>query len=200
MLHDADFQLVTNSVEDEIATGWHVSELIHGIDAVANNQMTFQDWVCLREMIKMMKRAPREKRFRAWTHVIGEFGHEELLENGWELVFQASPGLVTRHKVSVTGGGAVQLLVKSIPGSKPQRITGWGRMQEIQNGFYEWNVTSMKRDSTDDLLTSTLDQSVISQERTYKECLERGRWCERSRWLPQCQIEQSWHSHLLLRL
>lgn len=97
----------------------------------------------------MMKRL--KKRSERRTHVVRKFGHEEFLENGWELIFQTSPGLVTRYKVSVASGGAVQLLVKSIAGSEPQWITEEKEEEgtkAIQNGFYERYVTSIKRGSS----------------------------------------------------
>lgn len=47
VFHDADFQLVTSSVEDEIAAGGHVPEVAHREDAVADDQMTLQNRVGL---------------------------------------------------------------------------------------------------------------------------------------------------------
>lgn len=64
------------------------------------------------------------------TYVIGKLGHEQLLVDGWELVFQALPGLVAGHKVCVAGRAGVQLLIKSIACSEPQRITGQSRKKE----------------------------------------------------------------------
>lgn len=47
VLHNANFQLVTNGVENEIAALRQVPQLAHGVHAVAHNQMTLQDWVGL---------------------------------------------------------------------------------------------------------------------------------------------------------
>lgn len=61
-----------------------------------------------------------EKSQQSSTHVIRKFRHEKLLVDRRKFVFQASPSLVTGHKVCVSGGLAVQLLVKSIARSKPE--------------------------------------------------------------------------------
>lgn len=47
MFHDANFQLVTNGIEDEIGAVGHFEKVAHGVNAVADNQMSLQDWVCL---------------------------------------------------------------------------------------------------------------------------------------------------------
>lgn len=87
---------------------------------------------------------------RQWeTHVIRKLGHKQLLIDWWELIFQASPSLVTGHKVSETGRGGVQLLIKSIACSEPQRVTesSKNRGKKIQNGIYGWNVTFIENGS-----------------------------------------------------
>lgn len=84
------------------------------------------------------------------THVVLELRHKQLLVNWWEFIFQALPCLVARHKVRETGRRRVQLLVKSIACSEPQRIAGWRKEKEkeIQNGIYGWNVTFIESGSS----------------------------------------------------
>lgn len=183
MLLNADFQLVTNGVENEILAVGHVSQFLHGVTAVAHNQMTLQDQIGL-----LMKQV-----ITIWhttsiivTHVISKVGHKQLLVYRGEFGLQVLPGPVAGHKVCVAGRCGVQLLIKSIACSEPQRITE--KSERYKMSIYGRNVTLMKSVSSwteteppFDLLTSTSDQSLISPKQTYRECPERDQWCERIR-------------------
>lgn len=58
MFLNANFQLVTNSIENEITAGGHISQFVHGEGAVTDDQMTFQDCVSLRVGILVRSKIP----------------------------------------------------------------------------------------------------------------------------------------------
>lgn len=49
MLGNANFELITNRVEDELVSNRHVAQIIHRENSIADNQMTLQNCVSLNE-------------------------------------------------------------------------------------------------------------------------------------------------------